>query len=76
MNKNDLLVIGQKNIIIIETNNNEIIKNNNVDLSGYLTSIYKLSDNIILAGFLENYIGQFEYNIKQKNIKLPCLYNL
>jgi len=70
MNKNDLLVIGQKNIIIIDTNNKEIIKNINVDLSGYLSSICKLSDNIILAGFWTNCIGQFEYDIKNKNIKL------
>jgi len=70
MNKNDLLVIGQKNIIIIDTKNKETIKNIKVDISGYLSSIYKLSDNIILAGFWRNCIGQFEYDIKNKNIKL------
>jgi len=70
MNKNDLLVIGQKNIIIIDTKSKEIIKNINVDLSGYLASIYKLSDNILLAGFWRNCIGQFEYDIKKKDIKL------
>ena len=46
MNKNDLFAIGSKNIIIIDTKCKEIIKNIKVDLSGYLSSIYKLSKNI------------------------------
>ena len=64
------LWLDKKNIIIIDTNNKEIIKNIKVDISGYLSSIYKLSDNIILAGFWRNCIGQFEYDIKKKDIKL------
>ena len=70
MNKNDLLVIGKTDIIIIDIKNKEIIKNINVDLSGYLSSIYKLSENILIAGFWNNYIGQFEYDENRKDIKL------
>ena len=70
MNKNDLLVIGKTNIIIIDIKNKEIIKNIKVDLSGYLSSIYKLSENILIAGFWNNYIGQLEYDENKKDIKL------
>ena len=70
MNKNDLFVIGAKTIIIIDIKNKEIIKNIKVDLSGYLSSIYKLSENILIAGFWNNYIGQFEYDKNKKDIKL------
>ena len=70
MNKNDLFVIGAKTIIIIDIKNKEIIKNIKVDLSGYLSSIYKLSENILIAGFWNNYIGQFEYDENKKDIKL------
>ena len=70
MNKNDLFVIGQNNIIIIDIKNKEIIKNIKIDLSGYLTSIYKLSENILIAGFWRNNIGQFEYDVNKKDIKL------
>ena len=70
MNNNDLFVIGAKNIIIIDIKNKEIIKNIKVDLSGYLSSIYKLSGNIIIAGFWRNNIGQFEYDENKKDLKL------
>jgi hypothetical protein len=70
MNKNDLLVAGQTNIIIIDTQKKEIIKNIKVDISGYLSSIYKLSENILIAGFWSNYIGQLEYDVNKKDIKL------
>lgn len=70
MNKNDLFAIGAKNIIIIDTKCKEIIKNIKVDLSGYLSSIYKLSKNILIAGFWRNNIGQFEYDENKKDIKL------
>ena len=70
MNNNDLFVIGAKNIIIIDIKNKEIIKNIKVDLSGYLSSIYKLSGNIIIAGFWRNNVGQFEYDENKKDIKL------
>ena len=70
MNKNDLFVVGAKEIFIIDINNKEIIKNIKLDLSGYLTSIYKLSENILIAGFWRNYIGQLEYNENKKIIKL------
>ena len=70
MNKNDLFVAGNKNIMIIDIQKKEIIKNIKLDLSGYLTYLYKLSDNIIIAGFWNNYIGQFEYDKDKKNLKL------
>jgi len=38
--------------------------------SDYLTYIDKLSDNIIIAGFWNNYIVQFEYDKNTKNLKL------
>ena len=38
--------------------------------SGYLTYIDKLSDNIIIAGFWNNYIVQFEYDKNTKNLKI------
>ena len=63
-------MIGQTNIIIIDIKNKEIIKNIKVDLSGYLSSIYKLSENILIAGFWNNYIGQLEYDENKKDIKL------
>ena len=63
-------MIGQTNIIIIDIKNKEIIKNIKVYLSGYLSSIYKLTENILIAGFWNNYIGQFEYDENKKDIKL------
>jgi len=48
----------------------EIIKKLDLHISGYLTYIGKLSDNIIIAGFWNDYIGQFEYDKNTKNLKL------
>jgi len=70
INERDLFVIGSKNIIIIDTKNKEIIKDIKLDFSGYLSCMYKLSDNIILAGFWNKYIGQLEYDDIKKNLKL------
>ena len=70
MDKKDLLVAGQINIIIIDIQKKEIIKKVNLDLSGYLTYMYKLSDNIILAGFWNNYIGQLKYDKYKKSLNL------
>jgi hypothetical protein len=70
MNKNDLFVVGAKDIFIIDINSKEIIKNIKLDISGYLSSIYKLSENFLKAGFWRNYIGQLEYNESKKIIKL------
>ena len=70
MDKKDLLVAGQINIIIIDIQKKEIIKKVNLDLSGYLTYIDKLSDNIIIAGFWNNYIGQLKYDKYKKSLNL------
>ena len=70
MDKNDLFVTGNKAIIIVDIKKKEIIKKIDLYISGYLTYIGKLSDNIIIAGFWNNYIGQLEYDKNTKNLKL------
>ena len=70
MNKNDLLLALDINIIIIDIQKKEIIKKLDLHLSGYLSYIDKLSDNIIIAGFWKNYIGQLEYDKNKKSLKL------
>ena len=70
INERDLFVKSGKNIIIIDTKNKKIIKDINLDLSGYLSYIYKLSENIILVGFWNKYIGQLEYDDIKKDLKL------
>jgi len=70
MNKKDLFVTGSYSIIIVDVQKKEIIKKLDLHISGYLTYIGKLSDNIIIAGFWNDYIGQFEYDKNTKNLKL------
>ena len=70
INERDLFVVGENNIIIIDTKNKEIIKNIFLHLNGYLSYVYKLSDNFILAGFWNKYIGQLEYDDIKKDLKL------
>ena len=70
MDKNDLFVTGNKAIIIVDIKKKEIIKKMDLYISGDLTYIGKLSDNIIIAGFWNNYIGQLEYDKNTKNLKL------
>ena len=70
MNKKDLLVIGIFKIIIVDIQKKEVIKELNFIISGCLTYIGKLSDNILIAGFWNNYIGLLEYDKNTKNLKL------
>ena len=70
MNKNDLLVAGNKNIIIIDIIKKEIIKEIKLKIDGYFSSMYKLSYNIILAGYWYNYIEQLEYDEIKKELKI------
>ena len=70
INKKDLFLIGESKITIIDTKKKEIIKKIELDISGYLSCVYKLSDNILLAGFWNKYIAQFEYDENKKNLKL------
>ena len=70
MDKNDLLVAGNTNILIIDIQTKKIIKNIKLNVCGYLSSAYKLSDNIIIAGFWSNNIGILEYDKNNKNLKL------
>ena len=66
LNEKDLLIVGSYNLLIIDIQKKEITKNIKINKCGYLTSIYKISDNIFIAGYWNNYIEQLEYD---KNIK-------
>ena len=70
MNNNDLLVAGQEEILIIDVHKKKIIKNIELHINGYLSSMYKLSYNIILAGYWSNYIEQLQYDEIKKEIKV------
>jgi len=70
MNKNDLFLLGSQDILILDIQNKIIIKKIKIEFSGYLTSIYKLSDNILLAGYWCNYIEQIEYDAIKKKFKV------
>ena len=70
MNKNDLFLLGSQDILILDIQNKIIIKKIKIEFSGYLTSIYKLSDNILLAGYWNNYIEQLEYDEIKKEFKV------
>ena len=69
MNKNDLFILGVKSeIFILDIQKKEIIKE--IQLEFVLSSMYKLSDNILLAGYWCNYIEQLEYDEIKKEIKV------
>ena len=70
INERDLFVVGEKNIIIIDIKNKVIIKNIFLQLNGYLSNVYKLSENFRLAGFWYKYIAQLEYDDIKKDLKL------
>ena len=72
MNNNDLLVSENQSIIIIDINKKKIIKNIKLNINnyGYLSSIYKISHNILLVGYWNNYIEQIEYDEIKKDLKL------
>ena len=71
MNKNDLFLLGSQEIFILDIQKKEIIKKINLKVdAGYLSSLCKLSDNILLAGFWKNYIEQLEYDEIKKEFKV------
>lgn len=71
MNKTDLLLAGDNSITIIDINKKEIIKYIKLEMkSGFLSSIYKISNKRILSGFWDNYIEQLEYDEKKKEFKV------
>ena len=68
MNKNDLFLLGSQEIFILDIQKKEIIKE--IELEFMLSSMYKLSDIILLAGYWCNYIEQLEYDEIKKEIKV------
>ena len=71
MNKNDLFLLGNNGILILDIQKKEIIKEIKLTVdSGHLSSMYKLSENILLAGYWNNYIEQLEYDEIKKEFKV------
>lgn len=71
MNKNDLFLLGSETIYILDIQKKEIIKEIKMgNVYGNLSSLYKLSDNILLAGYWYNYIEQIEYDEIKKEFKV------
>ena len=70
MNKNDLLLAGNENILVIDVQNKIIAKNIQHIINGSIYTMYKLNDKRILLGGLGNYIEQIEYDEIKKNIKV------
>ena len=71
MNKNDLFLLGNQEILILDIQKKEIIKEIKLKIdSGFLSSMYKLSDNILLAGYWKNYIEQLKYDEIKKEFKV------
>ena len=70
MNKNDLLLAGNVNILVIDVQNKIIAKNIQHIMNGSICTMYKLNDKRILLGGLGNYIEQIEYDEIKKNIKV------
>ena len=70
MNENDLFLLGKDKIAILDIQKKEIIKEIKLDGEGFLSSMYKLSYNILLAGYWNNYIEQIEYDEIKKEFKV------
>ena len=70
MNKTDLFVVAKSNLYIIDLQKKEIINDIVLQLSGFLCSIYKLQNYIILVGSWGNVIEQFAYDENKKGMKL------
>ena len=69
MNKNDLFVAGDKKIMIIDIQKKEIIKQVELNIDGHLSSMYKLSNNFIIAGYWNNGMEVLEYDELKKEFK-------
>ena len=70
MNERDLFIAGSDILLIIDIQKKEITKSIKINKCGYLSSMYKISDNIIIAGFWKNYIEQLEYDKDEKELKV------
>jgi len=74
MNKNYLFLLWCLEIFILDIQKKEIIKEIKLEVlevdAGPLSSMYKLSDNILLAGFRYNSIVQLEYDEIKKEFKV------
>ena len=70
MNKNDLLLAGEKGIIILDVQEKTIVKRIEISSPGYLSYISKISNNILIAGHWYNFIEQWQYNEVKKEIKV------
>ena len=70
MNENDLFLLGKNKIAILDIQKKEIIKEIKLNGEGHLSSMYKLSYNILLAGYWRNYIQQLEYDEIKKEFKV------
>ena len=70
MNNKDLLVTCKNLIYIVDIEKKEISIGFNMNRKGYLNSIYKLSNNILLVGYQNNYIEQIEYDEIKKELKI------
>ncbi len=69
MNKKDLLLVGKKKFIILDIQKKEKIKEIKLEISDYLCFIYKLTNNIIIAGCGYNYIEQLKYDDTKRELK-------
>ena len=70
MNNKDILVAGDKQMLVIDAQKKIIINTINLNVDFNLTSMYKLSYNIILVGYWNNYIEQLQYDENTKEIKV------
>ena len=70
MNNEDLFVACKNSIYIVDIEKKEISIGFNMNRKGYLNSIYKLSNNILLVGYQNNYIEQIEYDEIKKELKI------
>ena len=74
MNKKDLILVGKRKIVLVDIRNKTKIKdikfNINFEINDYITSIYKLTDNILMAGLCNGYIKQLKYDDRKKEFKI------
>ena len=70
MNNKDLLVACESSIYIVDIEKKEISIGFNMIRGGFLESIYRLSNNILLVGYQNNYIEQIEYDEIKKELKI------
>ena len=70
MNEKDLFVLGKEEIFIIDAQKEVMVKKIKIEAVGYISFIYRLSNNIILIGYWNNYIEQLKYDEIEKELKI------